>query len=126
MPVVATITTIALLRGGGAAPAPFFDPELMREMLNEGLDGKADSQLRRSLEITTRLEQQLDRYRDSVDRGVDAYIEAFSDRKADASDLIARLDPLDRERRNVLNSIIEYRRELADILDDAEWGLVFG
>ena len=126
MPVVATLTIIALVRGDGHSPAPFFEPEKLRELLIDGLEGVADDELQRSLAIVEQLESVLERYRNSVSRSIDAYVDKSSDSKTDAADLIERLEPLDRERADVLDSIIGYRQQLINILDEANWAYVFG
>lgn len=56
---------------------------------------------------------------------IDAYIEESSDPETDVGDLIARLEPLDRERKDVLGSVIDYRRQLIDVLDESNWAAVF-
>lgn len=125
MPVLATLATIALLRGDGDSPGPFFDPEKMREMLTDALEGDADDELKSSLTIVGHLESQLERYRASVGESLDAYVEELSDPETDAADLIVRLEPLDRERMDVLESVIKHRRQLIGVLDDSNWAAVF-
>ena len=125
MPVVATLTAIALLRGDGGGPAPFFDPEMLRELLTEGLEGIADDELQRSLAIVDLFESALERYRIRVDKNVDAYVDKISDPETDAADLMEQLKPLDRERADILDSIIEYRQQLIHVLDETNWAYVF-
>lgn len=125
MPVLATLAAIALLRGDGNSPGPFFDPQKMREMLTDGLEGVADDELKSSLAIVAHLESQLERYRASVDESFDVYTEELADPKTGAADLIARLEPLDRERMKVLESVIKYRQELIGVLDESSWAAVF-
>ena len=125
MPVVATLTIIALLRGDGNSPGPFFDPAKMREMLTDGLEGVADDELQRSLTVAAEFGSLIERYRASVDESIDAYIEELFISETDAGDLIARLEPIDRERMDALKSVIRYRRQLIGILDKSNWAEVF-
>ena len=125
MPVVATLTAIALLRGDGGGPGPFFDPMRLREMLFDGLDSEADGELQRALLIVDELDALLERFRAAVDDGMDAYIEESAISATDAADLITRLEPLDRERMDVLDSVIALRRQLVQVLDEASWTAVF-
>ena len=125
MPVVATMTAIAMLRGDGGGSAPFFDPELMRELLTEGLEDIADDELKRSLAIVDRFESALERYQARVDKSVDAHVDMTYDPETDATDLIEQFKPLDRERADILDSIIEYRQQLIQVLDETNWAKVF-
>lgn len=125
MPVLATITAITLLRGGAGSPGPFFDPDKMREMLSDGLEGYDDDRLKTALTMLEHLETQVERYRAMVGESSDAYIEEMSDPVTDATDLIARLEPIDRERKSVLESVIKFRQQLMGALDDSTWAAVF-
>ena len=126
MPVVTTMTIIALLRSDGDGNHPFFDPELMRRMLQDGLEGVADDELQRSLVVEDELESAMQRYRATVNNSMDAYIEESSDPDTDASDLTERLASLDRERTEIMMGIIDSRRRLIEVLDSEHWVKVFG
>ena len=126
MPVVTTMTIIALLRSDGDGDHPFFDPELMRRMLQDGLEGVADDELQRSLVVEDELESAMQRYRATVNNSMDAYIEESSDPDKDASDLSERLASLDRERTEIMMGIIDSRRRLIEVLDSEHWVKVFG
>ena len=126
MPVVTTMTIIALLRGGGDGDGPFFDPEQMRDLLRDGLEGVADDELQRSLVIEDEIESAMQRYRASVSSSMDAYIEESSNPDTDASDPIKRLASLDRERTDIMMAIIDSRRRLIEVLDGEHWDKVFG
>lgn len=126
MPIVTTMMIMALLRGGGEGAGPFFDPEQMRDMLRDGLEGVADDELQSSLAIEDELESAMQRYRDSVSSSMDAYIEESSNPDTDATDLIERLAPLDRKRADIMMAIIDSRRRLIEILDGEHWDKVFG
>ena len=126
MPVVTTMTIIALLRSDGDGDHPFFDPELMRRMLQDGLEGVADDELQRSLVVEDELESAMQRYRATVNNSMDAYIEESSDPDTDASDLTERLASLDRERTEIMMGIIDSRRRLIEVLDSEHWVKVFG
>ena len=126
MPVVTTMMIIALLRGGGDGDGPFFDPEQMRDLLRDGLEGVADDELQRSLVIEDELESAMQRYRVSVSSSMDAYIEESSNPDTDATDLTKRLASLDRERTDIMMAIIGSRRRLIEVLDIEHWDKVFG
>jgi hypothetical protein len=117
-----TLATIALLRGG-ATEQPFFDADLMRGLLNEGLED-ADT-LQVSLALTDELDSKLQRYRASVDATIDAYVEESRNAGTNAEDLIERLAPLDRDREEIMRAIIDYRRQLIEVLDDKQWNESF-
>ena len=125
MPVVTTMMIITLLRGGGDGAGPFFNPGLMRDMLEDGLDGVADDELRRGLVIEDELESAMQRYRASVSSSIDAYIDEFANPDTAATDLIERLAPLDRERTEIMMAIIDSRRQLIETLTDDQWDKVF-
>jgi hypothetical protein len=97
----------------------------MREMLSDGLEGDDDDKLKTALTMLEHLETQVERYRAMVGESSDAYIEEMSDPETDAADLIARLEPIDRERKRVLESVIEFRQQLMGALDDSAWAAVF-
>ena len=126
MPVVATMTIIALLRGSAAGELPFFDAALLREMLADGLDGQPDELLTEAMALVHELETLVDRYGASVESVIDAYIEASEDPRANAATLSKRLAALDEERGQVMRDIIRIRRALAETLTDEQWDAVFG
>jgi hypothetical protein len=116
---------IAYLRGDSVGPLPFFDPEMLRGMLSDGLEGYADDKLARSLEITAELESALEKYRGSVERSLNAYVEELANPESDAADLDARLATHDGDRVELMQFIIQSRQGLLEILDDEEWNRVF-
>lgn len=125
MPVVATMTIIALLRGNASSELPFFDAALLREMLADGLDGEPDELLAEAMVLADELEALVDRYGASVESVIDAYVEASEDPRANAESLSKDLATLDEERGQVMRDIIRIRRELADALTDEQWQAVF-
>lgn len=125
MPVVTTMMILALLRGDGDGAGPFFNPGLMRDMLQDGLEGVADDELQRALVIEDELESAMQRYRASVSNSMDAYIEESADPDTDANDLIERLASLDQDRTDIMLAIIDSRRRLIEALDDEQWNNVF-
>ena len=125
MPVLATMIAVTLF-GGGEVPAPFFEPAKLRELLTDGLEGLDDEKLEQALAIADQLEDAVDRYRTSVSKSIDAFVTDLRDPETDAADLAERLAPLDRERSTILTSVVAYRDELTNILDEALWSEVFG
>lgn len=125
MPVLATIAAISLLRGSGGSPAPFFEPDTLREMLTNALEGSSGGELQDSLAIVDQIESALERYRGSVEKSIDAYAEELSDPTTNAADLIERLEPLDRKRVALMHAIIDGRQQLLSVLDDQLWDAVF-
>ena len=125
MPVLATIAAISLLRGSRGGPAPFFEPDTLREMLTNALEGSSSDELQVSLAIVDQIESALARYRGSVAESTDAYAEELSDPKTNAADLIERLEPLDRKRVGLMQAIIDSRQQLLSVLGDELWDAVF-
>ena len=125
MPVVATMTIIALLRSNSSSELPFFDATLLREMLADGLDGEPDELLADAMALADELERLVARYGASVESVIDAYIEASEDPRANAAGLSKRLAALDEERGQVMRDIIRIRRKLAEALTDDQWQAVF-
>jgi hypothetical protein len=122
MPVAITLTAIALFRGG-AAEQPFFDADVMRDLLSEGLEDSDTLQV--SLALTDELDSKLQRYRASVDATIDAYVEESRNPGTRAENLIERLVPLDQNREEIMRAIIDYRRQLIEVLDDKQWNESF-
>ena len=125
MPVVATMTIIALLRGNASSDQPFFDPALLRGMLAEGLADESDELLARALAIADELEAIIERYRATVELTIDAYISASKDPRVDASSLSARLAAMDQDRSKLMGDIIRLRGSLVDLLSEEQWQAVF-
>ena len=125
MPVVATMTIIALMTGRGTQDLPFSNPEVLRGLLDNALAGEADDTLKEALTIADELETLLTRYRASVESGIDAYIEESSNRYTAAPELIERLEPIDHRRTRTLQAVIELRQSLFELLSDEQWEAVF-
>ena len=125
MPVVATMTIIALLRSNASSELPFFDAALLREMLTEGLDGEPEKLLNEAMALVDELETLIGRYGASVESVIDAYIEASKDPRANAANLNKRVAALDEERGRLMRDIIRIRQELAEALTDEQWQAVF-
>ena len=125
MPVLATMTIIALMRGGGTQDLPFSNPEVLRGLLDNALAGEADGTLKEALTIADELEALLTRYSASVESSIDAYIKESSNRYTAAPELIERLEPLDCRRTRTLQAVIELRQSLFELLSDEQWEAVF-
>ena len=121
MPVVATMTVIAILQGRGGPRLPFFDSELLRELLDQSLAEDPDVTLKKAHAIADRLEGALEDYRSSVDTTLDLYIEESTNHYMGAAALIDQMQPLDRKRADTLREIIEIRRALLNTLDEQQW-----
>ena len=124
MPVLATVTIVTLLRGGGDT-GPFLDADKLRGLLTDATADIEARQWQRAIGIAWQLESELARYAVNVDRSIGKYADDLADPKTSADDLIARLQPIDQERRKVLESVIEYREQLLETLDDQSWSAVF-
>ena len=125
MPIVTTLTVIALLRGRGHEDLPFSDPKVLRGLLDDALAGDADDTLNVALSIADELDTLLKRYRFGVESSIDAYILESSKGYTGAPELIERLDPLYRECTRTLQMIIELRQSLLELLSDEQWEAVF-
>ncbi len=125
MPILATLATISLLRGGDRETLPFSDAEVLRGLLNDALAGEADSILIKALRIADELGASLDQYRSSAESSLDAYIEESSNRYTSAAELIEHLKQLDHERLQTLQKMIQLRQALFELLSDEQWEAVF-
>ena len=121
MPVITTMTTIAILRARAGPRLPFFDAGLMRELLDEALADYSEETLKATQPITDKLEQALEDYRSSVNASLDKYIEESTQRYLPTDELIERFEPLDRERTAVLRNIVKLREALLETLDEQQW-----
>jgi hypothetical protein len=125
MPVVATMSIIAMMRGRSNKDLPFSNPEVLRGLLDNALAGEYDDILKDALTIADELETLLTRYRASVESSIDAYIEESSNSYTAAPELIERLEPLDHKRTQTLQAVIELRQSLFELLSDEQWEAVF-
>jgi len=125
MPVLATLSAIALLRNS-SQPQPFFDPDLLRELLADGLSDAPDDTLAESMALAVDLKSVVERYRVSVDSGIDAYINASQGPGANKESLSRIFAVVDQERSKALNRIVRIRQRLVDVLDEQQWKAVFG
>ncbi len=125
MPVVTTMTIIALLGREGSDNQPFFDPDQLRERLAEGLEDESDAVRADAMALADELEALVTQDRARVERTVDAHTEASEDPAADASRLGKRLAAIDDERGDLLRDIIRIRRDLVARLTEAQWRAVF-
>lgn len=125
MPIVTTMTVIALLRGRSHEDLPFSDPRVLRGLLDDALAGDAVDTLKEALSIADELETLLKSYRASVESSIDAYILESSKGYTGAPELIVRLEPLDRERMRTLQMIIQLRQSLFELLSEEQWEAVF-
>jgi hypothetical protein len=125
MPVVATMTAIAVFRGRGNQRLPYFDDEHLRELLEEALSDDPNSTLYQARAIADKLERLLSDYRTSVDTSLDTYIEESANHYTSAADLIALIEPSDRERAETLRKVIELRQALLALLAEQQWETVF-
>ena len=118
------MTVLALLGGEEASVCPFFQPGLLQDQLEQGL--RADEAEREpALAIADRLAGLLERYALSVENTLDAYAEFSSSPTANSTELIQRLQPIDRERQETMKEIIEIRQRLVELLDGDQWRRVF-
>ena len=124
MPIVTTMTILALLRGNDGAACPFFDPGLLREQVQSGLHTD-EAEREPALAIADQLADLLKEYALSVDASLDTYVESSSYQVATAAELIDRLQPMDREREETMRGIIEIRQQLIDLLREEQWSRVF-
>ena len=125
MPIVTTLSVIALLRGRSHEDLPFSDPRVLRGLLDDALAGDAVDTLKKALSIADELETLLKSYRASVESSIDAYILESSKGYTGAPELIVRLEPLDRERMRTLQMIIQLRQSLFELLSEEQWEAVF-
>ena len=125
MPIIATLTVISMLRGSDGKDLPFSDAEVLRGLLKDALAGEVDGVLNAALAIADDLGASLNQYRSSAESSLDAYIEESSNKYTSAAELIAHLKPLDHERLQTLQKMIQLRQELFELLSDEQWQAVF-
>ena len=124
MPIVTTMTLMALLRDSDGSPCPFFEPGLLREQLENGLR-EHEPELARALVVADELDALLERYSASVHATLDAYIEKTTQPETRAADLIEQIRPMDEERARAMREIIHGRQQLVDLLSGDQWSRVF-
>ncbi len=125
MPVLITLATISLLRGREGPPLPFFDADLMADMLADRLQD-ADPETRdAALAVTENIRTQMSAYREQVLAGVEAYERNAASGTLDLEALSTDLEPYDRQRTDILHAVVRYRRELIGLLDEEQWATVF-
>ncbi len=122
MPVVATITIITLLRGGGSTIG-FLDPDALRDQCKAELE-ESDA-LEQAIALTDELDGHIARYDEAAAESIDAYIEESANSESSAGDLIKLLIPLDRTRAKTLHEIVRVRQSMLELLSDWEWDQVF-
>jgi hypothetical protein len=118
------MTVIALLRGSGQ-PLPFFDTDLLRELLEDALAEDSTGTLAKARAEVDALDQSLKDYRASIERTLDAYIEESENRYTSAAELIERIEPLDRKRAEMLRDVIQRRQALLNLLDEQQCTATF-
>lgn len=126
MPFITTLTIMRMFRRSDNEDLPFFDPPLLRSLLDDALAGNDQETLKAAHKLVDELEALLSNYRATVVAGVDSYIEETSNRYITAPELIRSLKPLDNERMQTLLQEIELRESLFALLSDAQWEAVFG
>mgnify|MGYP001824590482 CR=1 FL=1 len=126
MPVLATLTVLAMLRDEEGAGLPFTDADVLEQRLRDGLEGEPGDVLEQSLALADQMRELLTSYRAGVDGALDGYIEKSEDRYSEAQELISRLGPADLRRRALFEQLIGLRRALRDMLTEQQWLAVFG
>ena len=123
MPVLVTLATINFLFRGGSTIG-FLDPAALRAAIESEL---AESDGRNSaLVLVDELERLARQYDESFTASVEAYKTESSNAGTTAADLIAKMEPWDRERRLTLQEIVRIRQSMLDVLSESEWDEVFG
>jgi hypothetical protein len=123
MVILTTLVLTNILFGGGSNLG-FLDPRALRDAIEGEL---ADSDTRDSaLALVDELERLARQYDESFIASVEAYKTELSNTETTAEDLIANLEPWDRERRLTLQEIVRIRQSMLDVLSESEWDEVFG
>lgn len=121
MPILATITMITLLRGGGNSG--LLNPAWLREQIEDELEDSPSQT--EALALVDKLDQLDARHREAVQETVYDYVRESQRPETDAEDLVKLLEPLDRERLAVLEEAIAIRQLLLELLAEDEWDDVF-
>ena len=124
MPVAITLATIAVLRGGNRR-LPFFDPDLLHELLGDALAEEWPATLDEAQPIVDRIERLLTDYRAAVQTGLEVLDDELADPDTNAAAISVRARPLDRNRDETIRAVIKQRQALLELLDDEQWAAVF-
>lgn len=125
MPVLATIAAVSFMFGNNNSVS-FFDPESIRTGLRMNLDLDDPEKQTAAFQIVDQLEVALERYNSAVDAAVDEAIRRSAGGTEPARQSYAQLTRLDQDRARVIESVIEYRANLASLVEADEWNAVFG
>lgn len=121
MPVLTTLVAIHLL--GESEQNSLLDPGAMRRQARTSL---AESpSLAPTLVLIDELEVLAREYTTAADEALAAYKSRTSEWDSSKEDLLAILDPIDRQRRDTLVAVVDAREALRNLLSDREWQALF-
>jgi len=122
MPVLATITIVTLLFGGGSGIS-FLNPGSLRKQCKDNLDDSPAQE--KALALVDELDQLAGQYNQAVAAALDTYV-AGTQQETSAVYLAGQLAPFDEVRDATLRNIVEVRESMRKALTAEEWDKVFG
>lgn len=123
MPVLSTLIITNFFFGDSSTNG-FLNPNALRAAIKDELD--ESGQRERALALVDELERLARKYDEKLTASVEAYKRESTNVDTTAKDLIAKLEPWDRERRLTLQEVVRIRRSMLDVLSESEWNDVFG
>ena len=122
MPVLATITIITLLFGGGSGIS-FLNPGSLRKQCKDNLDDSPAQE--KALALVDELDQLASQYNQAVAAALDTYV-AGTRQETSAAYLAGQLAPFDEVRDATLRNIVGVRESMRKALTAEEWENIFG
>jgi len=123
MPVLSTLIITNFFFGDSSTNG-FLNPNALRAAIKDELD--ESGQRERALALVDELERLARKYDEKLTASVETYKRESTNVDTTAKDLIAKLEPWDRERRLTLQEVVRIRRSMLDVLSESEWNDVFG
>lgn len=121
MPVLATLITMKLFPRAEAIG--FLNPDALRDRLGQELEDSPNREP--ALALVDELIELAAKYDEAAEATLEKYLTESVKWESSAAELIQLAEPLDRQRDVALRGIIRVRREMLDLLTEAEWETVF-
>jgi hypothetical protein len=123
VPVLVTIATINALFRISTDGVSFLDPDALRARVVDVIE---DTDTReRALQIIGELQSLAREYEDKVTATVDLYLAESATWDSSATELIDLLEPMDGDRVQTLQDIVQARQSMRDLLTNEQWKRVF-
>ena len=127
MPVVMTMTAIALLSGSGSGgrdeTVGFFNPDSLRDQIRARLP-RGETRMR-ALAVAEEIERLKELFFEAVEATIEAFRESTADPTSSVEAILESIEPLDTARAQTLSAILLQRESLIRILTQEEWDQLF-